>query len=244
MSRLRVIAYNIQYCDGSGSGSIGYLSPASPSRRREMMERISEALKPQRPDVLGLIEVDGGSWRNSGVDQAEVISKALDMSHLIEQCKYPAPFSIMPFFKHNKQALASSEPRDRADDHLLPVGFKRTVLDVTVSGITFLLCHLALGKGARMLQAQALARIVRSIDNPVILMGDLNAEPDSPELKYLVAQTDMRLVPVGPTYPSWKPRKELDHFLVTEDVNVDSACALDIKLSDHLPIMLDISMDD
>ena len=34
---MRIIAYNIQYCDGSGSGSIGYLSPASPSRRREMM---------------------------------------------------------------------------------------------------------------------------------------------------------------------------------------------------------------
>lgn len=244
MGRMRVIAYNIQYCDGSGSGSIGYLSPASPSRRREMMERISEALKPQQPHVLGLIEVDGGSWRNSGVDQAEVISKALDMSYLLEQCKYPPPFSIMPFFKHNLQAFASKESREGVDDHFLPVGFKRTVLEVSVSGVTFLLCHLALGRGARMLQAQALARIVSSIKTPVVLMGDLNAEPDSPELRYLIAQTGMRLLPLGPTYPSWGPKKELDHFLVTEGIDVGSACALDIKLSDHLPIMLDISMDD
>ena len=243
MSRLRVITYNIQYCDGSGSGSIGYLSPASPKRRREMMERISRALTPRQPDVLGLIEVDGGSWRNSGVDQAEHIARELDMPNMVEHCKYPPPFDVMPFFKHNMQALASKHPMATSQAHLFTVGFKRNVIEATIAGITFILCHLALGRGARLLQTQHLARIVRSIDDPVVLMGDLNAEPDSPELKNLVAQTELRLVPLGETFPSWKPKKRLDHFLVSPDILVNTATVLDIGLSDHLPIILDIQLD-
>ncbi len=243
MSRLRVIAYNIQYCDGSGSGSIGYLSPASPKRRREMMERISGALTPRQPDVLGLIEVDGGSWRNSGVDQAEHIASELDMPNLVEHCKYPPPFDVIPFFKYNMQALASKRTMDTSQAHLFTVGFKRNVIEATVAGITFILCHLALGKGARLLQTQHLARIVKSIETPVVLMGDLNAEPDSPELKNLMAQTELRLVPLGETFPSWKPKKRLDHFLVTPDILVNTASVLDIGLSDHLPIILDLQLD-
>lgn len=243
MSKLRVITYNIQYCDGSGSGSLGYLSPASPKRRREMMERISGALTPRQPDVLGLIEVDGGSWRNSGVDQAEHIAKELDMPNLVEHCKYLPPFDKMPFFKHNMQALASKRPMDTSQAHLFTVGFKRNVIEATVGGIAFILCHLALGKGARQLQTKQLARIVKSIDMPVVLMGDLNAEPDSPELNSLVAQTDLRLVPLGETFPAWKPKKRLDHFLVSPDILVNTASVLDIGLSDHLPIVLDLQMD-
>jgi len=241
---MRVITYNIQYCDGSGSGSMGYLTPASPKRRREMMGRISGALTPRQPDVLGLIEVDGGSWRNSGVDQAEHIAKELDLPNMVEHCKYPPPFDIIPFFKYNMQALASKPPLDASQAHLFTVGFKRNVIEATVGGITFILCHLALGKGARLLQTQHLSRIVKSIDTPIVLMGDLNAEPESPELKSLVAQTDLRLVPMGETFPSWKPKKKLDHFLVSPDILVNTASVLDIGLSDHLPIMLDIFMDD
>ena len=208
------------------------------------MERISGALTPRQPDVLGLIEVDGGSWRNSGVDQADHITKVLDRSNVGEHCKYPPPFDIMPFFKHNMQALASKRPIDTSQAHLFTVGFKRNVIEATVAGITFILCHLALGKGARLLQTRHLARIVRSIDRPVVLMGDLNAEPDSPELTSLVAQTDLRLVPLGETFPSWKPKKRLDHFLVSPDILVNTATALDIELSDHLPIMMDLDIQD
>jgi endonuclease/exonuclease/phosphatase family metal-dependent hydrolase len=73
-------------------------------------------------------------------------------------------------------------------------------------------------------------------------MGDLNAEPDSPELKSLVARTDLRLVPLGETFPSWKPKKGLDHFLVSPDILVNTASVLDIGLSDHLPIMMDLDI--
>jgi endonuclease/exonuclease/phosphatase family metal-dependent hydrolase len=51
-------------------------------------------------------------------------------------------------------------------------------------------------------------------------------------------------VPLGETFPSWNPTKALDHFFVSEDVTVLDASVPDLKLSDHMPIMMDMQVED
>jgi len=240
---LRVITYNIQYCGGRENGSIGYFIPSLPSRRKEIMEKISKVLALHEPDVLGLIEVDSGSWRNAGVNQAKYIAKKLDLPHLIEGCKYLTPFDIFPFFKYNTLAIASKNPMDTSQTHQLVAGFKRNIIEANAAFITFILCHLSLGKNARVLQIHHMVQIINSINTPIVLMGDFNAEPDTVEIKNLVSKAGLNLVPLEATYPSWRPKKKLDHFLVSSDIQVKSASVLDIGLSDHLPIVLDIILD-
>jgi endonuclease/exonuclease/phosphatase family metal-dependent hydrolase len=44
------------------------------------------------------------------------------------------------------------------------------------------------------------------------------------------------------TFPSWKPKLGLDHILATQHVEVHRLEALPHALSDHLPILAEVSV--
>ncbi|UCC92786.1 MAG: endonuclease/exonuclease/phosphatase family protein, partial [Thermoplasmata archaeon] len=123
------------------------------------------------------------------------------------------------------------------------VGFKRRVLKTSTGGVTFILAHLSLMGRSRRHQVADLARFAQDVEGPLVIMGDLNALPDSPELQVLVTEAGLTRVPTGGTYPSWRPTKALDHIFVSQDVKVVSSSVPDVKLSDHLPVMMDLDVD-
>ena len=72
-------------------------------------------------------------------------------------------------------------------------------------------------------------------------MGDLNCEPESHEFSYLLSHTRMQDFMARPnTFPSWKPRKCLDHILVTDDLLLEDLHALPLLCSDHLPLVASV----
>jgi endonuclease/exonuclease/phosphatase family metal-dependent hydrolase len=239
---MRVVLYNLQYGGGSDK-AVSYLVPATRKRRLKNLEAIIEALRPLRPDVLGMIEVDAGSWRMAGIDMAQEMAKALDMPHLDGDCKYPSPVDRIPLISYNVAALASRTPLLEPTSLELSVGFKRKVLRATTGGVTFIVAHLSLMGRSRRRQVEDLARFAREAEGPVVVMGDLNAVPGSPELDTLSAEGGLTRVPLDETFPSWNPTKALDHFFVSEEVRVVQASVPDLKLSDHLPISMDMEID-
>jgi endonuclease/exonuclease/phosphatase family metal-dependent hydrolase len=44
------------------------------------------------------------------------------------------------------------------------------------------------------------------------------------------------------TYPAWQPEKSIDHILVSHDIHVSRYEAPSLKLSDHLPVAVDIQL--
>ena len=72
-TRMRLLLYNIRYGLGLGSAlhwplpGMGYLLG-----NRTNLQRITDFIKSQDPDVVGLIEVDTGSIRTRSVNQADV----------------------------------------------------------------------------------------------------------------------------------------------------------------------------
>jgi endonuclease/exonuclease/phosphatase family metal-dependent hydrolase len=240
---MRVILYNLQYGGGSDS-PLSYLVPATRKRRLQNLSAIIEALRPLRPDVLGMIEADAGSWRMAGIDMAEELARALELPYLDEDCKYPHPVNRIPLVSYNIAALASNQPLVDPRSRELSVGFKRMVLVTETGGVTFILAHLSLMGRSRRRQVADLATFVVETDGPVVLMGDLNALPDSPELEVLGTVAGLSRVPLGETFPSWNPTRGLDHFFVSSDIRVTDPAVPDIMLSDHLPIMMDIEPED
>ena len=234
--------FNLQY-GGGAEGPLSYLLPPSAERRTEKLEEIAGALGPHRPDVLGMVEVDAGSWRTGGINQAVELAQRLALPHVDEYCKYPPPFDQIPGLSHNTLAIASNRPLTDTRAHQLSAGFKRRAVSATIEGITFIVCHLSLAKYTRVIQTADLARIVRSIEGPVVVMGDFNAQPGTVEMEGLVKGADLRMVSPGSTFPSWKPKRSLDHFFVSADVSTGTASVLDVVLSDHLPVTLDVSAD-
>src|ERR1700741_3832022 len=85
---LRLVVYNIRYATGTGPAfhlplpGAGYLRS-----NRKVLAGITEFLRAEVPDVVGLVEVDTGSIRTGMVNQAEAI--ATELGHYSTyQCKY------------------------------------------------------------------------------------------------------------------------------------------------------------
>ena len=87
---MRLLLYNIRYGLGLGSAlhwplpGVGYLIG-----NKNNLQRITDFIKSQDPDVVGLIEVDTGSIRTRSVNQADVVARALG-HYSVYQCKYGA----------------------------------------------------------------------------------------------------------------------------------------------------------
>jgi endonuclease/exonuclease/phosphatase (EEP) superfamily protein YafD len=94
---------------------------------------------------------------------------------------------------------------------------------------------------------RGLASLVRTIDGPVLVLGDLNATPWSHHFRRLVRETGLRdstrgfgLQPTWPTDMLRPLRIPIDHCLVSEDlVVIDRRTGPDIG-SDHLPLIIEI----
>jgi len=99
----------------------------------------------------------------------------------------------------------------------------------------------------RNAQMAALAAIARGQSAPVILLGDLNATPWSPQFKDLLRDGGLadarRGHGVNPTWPTFWPsilRIPIDHCLTTPNITVQDFRTGGATGSDHLPIIVDL----
>ena len=75
---MRLLVYNIRYATGTGPAfhlplpGAGYLRSS-----RRVLDDITQFIRGEDPDLVGLIEVDTGSVRSALVNQAEYIAQHL-----------------------------------------------------------------------------------------------------------------------------------------------------------------------
>jgi endonuclease/exonuclease/phosphatase family metal-dependent hydrolase len=124
------------------------------------------------------------------------------------------------------------------------------------TGATFVLLNAHLdheGAQARLGSARLLLARVRAVDGPVVVTGDLNADPGSEPLRVLLGGglADARAVSVAPpagpvtTFtplddpgrpdPDHPGRRRIDYVLVSPDIAVDSHAVLDARPGGHFP---------
>jgi endonuclease/exonuclease/phosphatase family metal-dependent hydrolase len=105
----------------------------------------------------------------------------------------------------------------------------------------FLNTHLGLTVEARLAQVRAIVAELRREDGPLILVGDLNALPDSEELRLLDADG---LAQAGPpelfTISSDRPDRRIDYVLVSPHFRVVEAFTVPSPASDHLPMVAEL----
>jgi endonuclease/exonuclease/phosphatase family metal-dependent hydrolase len=92
--------------------------------------------------------------------------------------------------------------------------------------------------GARLAQVRELAAEARRLaesGRPVIVIGDLNAEPQDPELEPLTSWLVDASAGAGPvaTFPSTGPVQHIDHIFMTPDLVASEFTVTDSTASDH-----------
>jgi len=253
---VRLITYNIEYCEGMTGAWWEYLKfwriffPP-----KNLDNRIIKELKKVKPDILALVEVDTGSFR-SKKDEVKYFEKKLKLNDFTEKVKYSFEgwtrlFHHVPILNKQANAIIARYKLSKVKYHLFHEGTKRVIIDATIhvpQKVTLLLAHLALGRKTRKKQLDELANIVNKIKNPVILMGDFNTFNGKKEIRKLLRKTHLHTAARMAhksrihTEPAIHPTRRLDWILVSKRIKVKSYSVLKFPFSDHLPLMVDFKV--
>jgi len=101
--------------------------------------------------------------------------------------------------------------------------------------------HLGLRRRTRARQLAYLNALLNERDHTLVL-GDLNCESDELCLLPGIRAAGYPVLKEQFTFPSWRPRRRLDHVLVTPNVDVIEAQVLNDRLSDHLPVATEVRL--
>ena len=77
----------------------------------------------------------------------------------------------------------------------------------------------------------------------LILLGDMNCPAWDLERHSGLINAGLRVADTeGHSYPSWRPRRNLDHVLLSPALKVHQARVLDHPMSDHLPVAVELDL--
>jgi endonuclease/exonuclease/phosphatase family metal-dependent hydrolase len=244
--KYRFVLYNIRYGTGSGwkfHSPFPYRGYIRKTDRH--LGTITDFIGSLDPDLVGLIEVDGGSRRSRGVNQARHLAEALGHSFVFET-KYTRPLLArhLPIVRRQGNAfLARTRILDRKCRYF-GQGVKRLYLEIELEACVVFLVHLSITRRHRREQLQELARVIADQTKPVIVAGDFNVFLGSREIDPFLDATGLQSANVGNlrTFPSRSPRMELDFILHSPEIVIHELDVPRVRLSDHLPLVCDFSL--
>jgi endonuclease/exonuclease/phosphatase family metal-dependent hydrolase len=241
---MRLLIYNIRY----GTGGKHFMFPWSGYLRRthHNLRSIIDFIRSVDPDVMGLIEVDEGSFRSRRQNQAELIARELGHYHAYRSKYAERSFARhVPILRNQGNAFLSRDTVNGERFHYFSEGLKRLVIELELDGVTLFLVHLALSFRTRHHQLSDLYGLVKEARQPVVVAGDFNLFWGDREVHLFMAATGLTSAnPVGsPSYPSWTPKRQLDFILHSPEVRSRRFWMPAVTYSDHLPLVWDFTLD-
>jgi endonuclease/exonuclease/phosphatase family metal-dependent hydrolase len=234
---LTVMTFNIHH----GVGADGRLD----------LGRIADVIRSSGADVVALQEVDRHfGERSAFADQATELGRALNM-----HVAYGPNLDLEPLAPGQPRRqygnAVLSRHRIRSSRNILlprPDGEEQRGLlevDIKVRGVPVRVyaTHLQHNSAvSRQLQAEAILQALTSSDSSVILLGDLNARPEDPEIVLLLqelvdAWMQAGLGP-GYTFSATNPHARIDYVLHSGEMVSRVAAVLATDVSDHLPVVV------
>jgi endonuclease/exonuclease/phosphatase family metal-dependent hydrolase len=104
--------------------------------------------------------------------------------------------------------------------------------------VTVATAHLSFSPGWNVWQLRHAVRALRALPGPRILLGDFNLPGALP--RWSTGWRELATA-VGPTYPSFGPRLQIDHVIADGDLPpVKSARTVTNAVSDHLAVVVDL----
>ena len=243
---MRFLLYNIRYATGTGASfhlpvpGAGYLRS-----NRRVLQSITEFIKSQDPDIVGLIEVDTGSVRSGLVNQAQYIAESLG-HYSTYQCKYGVASinNMMPIVRKQANAFLAAPRVEGERFHYFDTGIKRLIIELELEQVAIFLVHLSLKFRHRHDQLRHLHKLVKQSTKPVIVAGDFNTFWGDHEIYLFREASGLVSANTGglPSYPARHPRKELDFILHSSSIDITHFAVPAVAFSDHRPLVCEFNI--
>ncbi len=234
---MRFVLYNIRYA--TGIRAHGFVRPS-----HKNLERIGSFLRELEPDIVGLVEVDYGSYR---------MGRKIRLSYWLTL--WGITIHIPANTGSNLSGVISRLSTDRAMLFLPATGFamkrfifdrgmKRLVIELELDHLVVYLVHLSLGGKTRHQQLANLYELVKMTTKPCVVAGDFNMLWGEREIDLFLAATGLQNANSDslPTYPSRNPSRHLDFILHSPEIAVSNFQVPRVMFSDHLPVVVDFDV--
>jgi len=243
---MRLLLYNI--CYGIGVANRKNL-PLHGARyvlgNNDNLLQIANYIADFKADIIGLVEVDSGSMRARKINQAKVIAEQLG-HYTSYSCKYGKNSinQYLPILRNQANAFLANDAIHGERFHYFEEGVKKLIIELEMRDFAIFLVHLSLQFKQRQLQLKRLYEIIKTVDKPVIVAGDMNTFAGERELTLFKEAAGLRSANLDhlPSFPSWRPKLELDFILYQDGIEVNNFEVPQSLLSDHLPLVCDFSV--
>ncbi len=233
-----------------GRGVALFQFPLTKSRSQAILDKIAAMIKLEKPDIIALQEVDQNSWWNGRFNQAAYLAKKAGYPYyrIGLNCKGRGWFSL-----NYGNAILSRYPIARSENNpfgphkLGQKGFLFCEIQTPHYGLLPVVSiHLDYKTSKnRVLQAKQVVNFFKKKKSLPFLMGDFNSNNTQGEgLTYILNHlryTKREIYPQkGNTFSIYYLNKRLDHILVPPGWKGISCSILSARLSDHLPVLVDV----
>lgn len=233
---LRVMTYNIHVGVGMD--------------KKLDLARIADVINRERPDLVGLQEVDRGVKRTEGKDEIAELAKLtrMDFSFAHNLDYQGGQYGVAILSRHliaqaDHQKFENKREAERR-------GMLRAEIEFDGKKINFVTTHLDYQfDDGRLFETEQLLRLLDGVPGLLIVVGDFNDEPVGGAYKLMLTKFDdawlqSKAKGVGFTFPADKPVKRIDYiFCRTSDrLKVKKAWVAESLASDHLPLMAEIEI--
>ncbi|WP_421117975.1 endonuclease/exonuclease/phosphatase family protein [Aquihabitans daechungensis] len=227
---MRVVSFNIHH------GTVGRRGPVDP-------EQLGEVCRSFGADVIALQEVDRDTYRTGRADLAAAAAGACGMAHVFGASRW------YPGGRYGNAILARGTITGAVATRLPKVPARRFWLEqrtaleasVTIDDRTlWVVCtHLSVPRSQNAVQLDWLLRHLGGRPGPQVVVGDLNRPLEL--VRREASAAGLRAVVHGPTFPVSKPRRTIDHVLVSPELEVAAAEVRPTPMSDHAALVVDLA---
>lgn len=214
------------------------------------LQRIADVIIRERPDLVGLQEVDRGVRRTEGLDQIAELGRMTRMDYAFghnldyQEGQYGVAIlskSLIQRVDHRK-----FENRREAERR----GMLRVEVDIGGRKIDFATTHLDYQReDGRLFETEQLLGFLTDVKNPLVVVGDFNDETAGSSYKLMLtkfadAWIESRSKGSGFSYPADQPAKRIDYifYRTSDGLRAKKSWVVKTPASDHLPIMAELEI--
>ncbi|HNX88830.1 MAG TPA: endonuclease/exonuclease/phosphatase family protein [Paludibacteraceae bacterium] len=223
---IKFLSYNVRNCKGMDNIT--------------NYQRLADAINKAGAACVALQELDSNTLRSNHCSVLDELAKRTNM---------------FPFFhgsisyqggKYGIGILTKEKPVSVRAFTLPGSEEKRSILIAEMKNYFFCCTHLSLTPEDRAVSIDIINRkLPANSKKPVILAGDLNAEPQTAEIGKLTENWQILSDTTRYTFPADKPDRCIDYFLFKKDpkfrAQIIGTCVMDEPLaSDHRPLLVEI----